>query len=73
MSRLMARVRGKTFQVTESWTKEQLTDAINQYHGRGFVVCPDCGRLDINPYTHFSQCDPVAEQYRRESEDNQWK
>lgn len=72
-TKLMARVRDKTFQVTESWSKEELVKALNQYHSRGFVSCPDCGRLDINPYTHFSKCDPVAETYRRESEDNQWK
>ena len=52
MSKLMARVRGKTFQVTESWSKDELTEALNQYHARGFVVCLD--------YDHPNIDDPQA-------------
>lgn len=73
MSKLMARVRGETFQVTKSWTKDELTQALDQYHQRGFVVCPDCDKLDIDPYTHFSKCDPQGEQYRQEAENHAWK
>lgn len=72
MSKLMARVRGRTFQVTDSWNKQQLTDALNQFNRGGFVICPDCNRLDIDPYTHFSQCDPVAEQSRQEAQEHSW-
>lgn len=31
-------------------------------------VCPDCGKVDVSE-GHEKKCDPVREEYRRESRD----
>lgn len=43
-------------------------------HNRGvIIICRKCRKVDVEPISHASVCDPVGEQYRRESQDVYWK
>jgi hypothetical protein len=70
MTKLFTKVRGKTFQVWEGATKTKVTKMLNDYNKGIIIVCPVCRHVDINPFEHFSKCDPIAEQYRRESQEH---
>jgi len=34
------------------------------------IICHRCGKIDINPFTHYSVCNPVYEAYRQENIDH---
>jgi len=41
---------------------------------KGLIVrCGVCGKIDINPLTHYYECNPEYEAYRQEQIDHDWK
>ncbi len=76
MSRLqnynVAKVRDEYVRVPKNLTADQVFRIFSSFSKGLFVMCPNCKRLDINPYEHFESCDPIAEDYRREASDHAW-
>ncbi len=56
---------GKVFDSYEEFEKE--IERFNNYYRGEILVCDKCGKVDINPADHYKKCDPVMEEYRRQS------
>ena len=52
---------------------KKVVDEINKTPGYIIQICKKCGKVDINPLTHYRTCDPVGEQYRQESQEVYWR
>lgn len=61
------RVRGKYFKIPNEWTKDDVVKYWNMQSRGVIVVCPECGKVDIDITSHFSKCNPDAEQMRQEN------
>lgn len=68
MRKQYAKVRGKTFQVWSGATKDQITKMLNESRKGLIVVCPVCKHVDIDPYKHFSSCNPENEAIRQQNQ-----
>ena len=60
-----ARVRGQKFVVPHNMTKKKLVNILNNYHSGVICICHVCHKVDINPYEHYSVCNPSEEMERR--------
>lgn len=49
--------------------KQQLSQ-IEEYNRGILIVCDKCGKVDINPKTHYLNCDPKREEDKQFYEDN---
>lgn len=67
------RLRDKVIRVWDNATVDAVYRMWMNYHSGIIVVCPICHHVDINPYKHFSDCNPELEAFRQESEDNFYK
>lgn len=68
-----AMVRHKRFKVWDEATKDDIAKMLNEYNRGIIVVCPRCRKIDINPYTHFDNCDPEAQADRVAADEVFWK
>lgn len=49
-------------------------DEMKKDFGKGLIiVCPRCHKVDIDPYTHFKECNIGEEIRRQEVLDNYYK
>lgn len=66
------RVYDKIILMPFHYSKEQILGLLNDFR-RVIIMCPECRKLDINPYDHFEKCNPIGEQIRRDDEDHEWR
>lgn len=69
MSKLKAKIRGKVATVPENMSKDRLVKIFNNWYSGMIVVCPNCKKVDINPYYHFDDCKPEEEAYNQLSQE----